>query len=64
MSWSETGPILVTKMSVLTSVTRSVEAGNCQSEWLSVAFIIPKLLVNTMPPGYSLLSIESCQQNS
>ena len=32
MSWSETGPMLVTKMSVLTSVTRSVEAGNCQSE--------------------------------
>lgn len=28
MSWSETGPILVTKMSVVTSVTRSVEAGN------------------------------------
>jgi len=36
MSWSDTGPILVTKMSVLTSVTRSVEArnedGECQSE--------------------------------
>lgn len=36
MSWSDTGPILVTKMSVLTSVTRSVEARNedfeCQSE--------------------------------
>jgi hypothetical protein len=28
MSWSETGPILVTKMSVLTSVTRSVEPRN------------------------------------
>lgn len=63
MSWSETGPILVTKMSVLTSVTRSVEAGNCQSECLSVAFITSKLLVNTMPPGYTRLSVHTCQQN-
>ena len=39
MSWSETGPILVTKMSVLTSVTRSVEARNEESECRSVAFI-------------------------
>lgn len=28
ISWSETGPKLVTKMSVFTSVTRSDEAGN------------------------------------
>ena len=35
ISWSETGPKLVTKMSVFTSVTRSDEAGNWASEYLS-----------------------------
>lgn len=37
MSWSETGPKLVTKMSVFTSVTRSGEAGNWDSDCLSTA---------------------------
>lgn len=39
ISWSETGPKLVTKMSVFTSVTRSDEAGNWDSECLSTALI-------------------------
>lgn len=39
ISWSETGPKLVTKMSVFTSVTRSDEAGNWDSEYLSTALI-------------------------
>lgn len=39
ISWSETGPKLVTKMSVFTSVTRSDEAENWDSECLSTALI-------------------------
>lgn len=39
ISWSETGPKLVTKMSVFTSVTRSDEARNWDSECLSTALI-------------------------
>lgn len=39
ISWSETGPKLVTKMSVFTSVTRSGGAGNEASECLSTVLI-------------------------
>lgn len=39
ISWSETGPKLVTKMSVFTSVTRSDEAGNWDSEYPSIVLI-------------------------